>query len=307
MQFDGWDDNYQLDLSRSFSPAVRIIDMILTISCFIWAASKIYKLVQDKQFALNISPVCLCIEAVFNTIRLVRSILLYVELTAPLPGSSLPENLTLWLYTLSFALNLSSGIFIIFFWLNLLKMKFSKFSFADKAFWPSFVIIGMLFVLVIILGALFIGKPSTAANLLTLSVILSFLTLFCFIVAMLYFIIAYQVFNYTRHRSGSDDMNVIAIKIVLSGLCFVTIVCFAVNQLITRNMGPFFLVHMGGAFIMDILLSVRSFLQIDVFGTIKKKKQTVVVMDSKDKDKNSSTSTQASNTPSNATPSLSTA
>jgi len=46
-------------------------------------------------------------------------------------------------------------------------------------------------------------------------------------------------------------------------------------------------VHTAGAFIMDLLYSIRSFLQIDVFGTIKKKNQEIVVMD----DKNVSTNT----------------
>jgi hypothetical protein len=284
VQFDGWGLNYPYELSRTYGIATRSIDIILIICCFLWANWKIIGLIRDKQFDLNIAPVCLCIEVMFNLLRLVRSSLLLHENTAPVPGSIMPDNLTLSIYALSFSCNLSSGIFIIFFWMNLMKLKLYKIGLLDKAFWPSFALVAMVFILVVIFASLIIGKPGQNT---IITIIGSLFVSLNFFVAVLYFIIAYQVFRYTENRTGSSDIKIIAIKIVLSGICFFLIVCFSINQLTTR--GRFFLVHTAGFFIMDLLYSVRSFLQIDVFGTIKKKNQEVVVMDEKNVSSNTPT------------------
>jgi F0F1-type ATP synthase assembly protein I len=166
--------------------------------------------------------------------------------------------------------------------MNLMKLKLYKIGLLDRAFWPSFALVAVLFTLVVIFGSLIIGKPGQSTITISIGSLCVFL---CFFVAVLYFVIAFQVFRYTENRTGSSDIKVIAIKIILSGICFILIVCFSINQLASR--GRIFLVHTAGAFIMDLLYSIRSFLQIDVFGTIKKKNQEIVVMD----DKNVSTNT----------------
>jgi hypothetical protein len=111
VQFDGWGLNYPYELSRTHGIASRSIDIILITCCLLWASWKIIGLIRDKQFVLNIAPVCLCIEVICNAIRLARSGLLLHENTGPLPSSVLPDNLTLTLNTITFSLNLTSGIF----------------------------------------------------------------------------------------------------------------------------------------------------------------------------------------------------
>jgi hypothetical protein len=268
VEFNGWDNNFYYDTNPTVL-VLNLVDLFFIIICFLWGGWKIIQFLDRDQFGLKIAPVCLVLELLNSVTRFVNAILRidcqmrsdYIDIEPP----------RTFLYSFSFVFNLSSGIFIIFFWMNLISMKIYKGHLLEKSFWPSFVLVVGFFILVLVVGILNMVYNDIRIVYYIAALILPI----CFIIAIFYFITAYRVFKYTKERSGSEDLQKIAVKIVLSGVCFIAMIVVSILDLIDPN--P--MAHMIGIFLLHLLQSARSLLQIDVFGTLKKNSDPVVIMD----------------------------
>jgi hypothetical protein len=262
--FSSWDHN----IFGEVIPAYEGTQMVLICICLIWANWKVYQLIKNDQFRLKIAPVCLCLEICNNIIRL-ASFSGYMQKLTTRPEYRMHPKIPVCLNSFAFAFNLSSGIFIVFFWMNLISMKiYKKGDILERAFWPSFILVGIVFLVQFFCSLLFgVGILDQAA----LSIYRQVIFCMCFILAIFYFITAYQVFKYSQKRSGSYDIKKIAFKIVLSGVCYVFIVIFGLwVHSILGKVSPLY--YHTIAFLFNTSFSFRSLLQIDVFGTVTKNK-----------------------------------
>jgi len=265
--FNGWDGN-EYSENVPLRLAFYSIELVLIFVCFIWCCLKIYKLIIKHEFVLTIGPVCLILELLNTFSRAIFTGLRYYFQLGPAYIDFAPE--VLFLLTLSTLFTLSSGVFIFFFFLNLMSMKIFKAGMWNKAFWPSFVIVGIMFIIIVVLGIWnFVSKQES-----------DYITYFCIvlfpillILAILYFYTGYRVIKYSNTKTQSEDLIIIAKKIILSGICFFLIFMLSLASWKLPEGGSRQLVIV---FLLDVTLSIRSFLQIDVFGTIKKKDNVVV-------------------------------
>jgi len=262
---------------QTYSIPYRIIMIIVVLICLSWGIYKIVGLAQNKHFALNIASVCLSLELLNGILRLVgpcnflNRILGNTDQSVVKIGTSFTS--------FAFGFNLSSGIFIIYFWMSILSLKLYSGNISEKSFWPSFVLVAIVWLLLFSFGVLYIvGLLSqTAISYLTGIILFS-----CIILAIFYFFTAKLVFNYTSKRSDSKGLKSIAIKIVLSGVCFILIVLNTGILLYVQSKPSFYLVNETAGLTLGLLFSARSLLQIDVFGTLKKKGQQVIITNPKD-------------------------
>jgi len=276
--FEGWDQNIFMKVTHTYSVAYRIILIIVVLFCLFWAAYKIYGLITHNHFAVNIASVCICLELLNGILRLVGPCNF---LNRILLGNSnqLVMKIGTSFTSFAFGFNLSSGIFIIYFWMSILSLKLYSGNILEKSFWPSFVLVAIVWLLLFSFGVLYIVGilSQTAISYLTGIILFS-----CIILAIFYFITAKLVFNYTKKRSDSKGLKSIAIKIVLSGVCFILIVLNTGILLYVQSKPSFYLANETAALTLGLLFSARSLLQIDVFGTLKKKGQQVVITNPKD-------------------------
>jgi len=260
---NNWDSNFFYD-NTTLIMVLYSIDFTVILMCLFLGIWKLYILGVNTQLGLRIAPVCICIEIVNSLVRLSRCIIYIIKDSSSnyydLEG--IGGSLTCF----GIALNLSSGIFIIFFWMNLISKKIYRGNLLEKAFWPSFILVGVVFTGIFVFGILNILGTETGFLYPEIAIIL----VIFLILAIFYFIIAHKVFHYTKQRSGSKGLNRIAIKIVLSGVCFLMLILFGILHFIFYD--PNILADCFAQLGLNLSLSIRSLLQIDVFGTIKNKK-----------------------------------
>jgi len=275
--FGGWDENIYITVVRKYGVAFRIILIIVVLFCLFWAMYKIYGLITHKHFAINIASVCLCLEVLNGVLRLVGPCN-YLNRIVTANSDPLISTVGTSFTSFAFGFNLSSGIFIIYFWMSILSLKLYSGNILERSFWPSFVLVAIIWLLLFLFGLFYIlGILSQ----LLVSYLSGVILVLCAILAVFYFITARLVFNYTKKRSDSKGLKTIAIKIVLSGVCFLLIIINTGLILMLQNK-PLYLYNEIISLTVGLLFSARSLLQIDVFGTLKQKGQQVVITNPKD-------------------------
>jgi len=85
-------------------------------------------------------------------------------------------------------------------------------------------------------------------------------------------------------------LKIIAWKIIGSGICFVLIILALVLLIVPFRKSPPSSYTL--TFVLQLFISMRSLLQIDVFGTIKKKEGEVINMSKTPNNDSSATNTQ---------------
>jgi len=225
------------------------------------------------------------LEIICSIIRITPNVLSIEAITGQAEYRN--EKLIHGLPIYAFGFNLTSGTFIIFFWLNLLSMKLFKGNLLEKSFWPCFGIVTSFWVLIIITSSIFFAFGTAQKILTYVGVALCFI---CFILAIIYFYTAHRVLEYSKTRSGSQGLKIIAWKIIGSGICFVLIILALVLLIVPFRKSPPSSYTL--TFVLQLFISMRSLLQIDVFGTIKKKEGEVINMSKTPNNDSSATNTQ---------------
>jgi len=261
--FNHWDPNICVVL-QPLNFALEFIFLILNFSCMLWAFSKLYFMYRSfGHFMLNIANVCLSMEALCCFIRFLYCCTFLGYIWNP-TTPPYPRNLSIFFSYLAYPFNLSSGIFLMFFWIDMTSGTLYKGTFMDKAFWPcvGFVVVSFLFLW--IPACIFLVNRSPIFLTYTGAVILVFSAL----VAIVFFVTAWKIEIYTKDRSPSQsrDLKIMTIKIVMSGIVILLIVVDSFLVLGFRELWtPYYIL----LWIDDFLFILRSFLQIEVFGVSK--------------------------------------
>jgi len=241
------------------------LNFILEMGCMVWGIIKLYDRYQSGYLTFNIATVCLSLESSGCFLRAI-SHLLYLMIVV-VPYVHITGTMSTVFYYLGFPFTLASGIFLIFFWIDVTSRTLYHGAFLDRAFWPAFSLVAMCYTIVIIsVALLLVGRGDTAAG-GTTAVIL-FLLL---VVSIIYFIAAYKVNQYMKNRKDSDpvkekDFKRMTMKIVFSGAQMVVIILFIIMvQYRSSNDGWLNTIIMTR--ILYVLLSMRSYLLIDLFSS----------------------------------------
>jgi len=198
--FDNWDSNFFVN-TYTTSLVVDIIDLIVILVCLVWVIWKIILLVQVNQFGFRIAPVCIILE-LFNSLTRLSNASLRINHEIR-PDYTDIESIRIALYSFSFIFNLSSGVFVVFFWMNLMSTKIYRGTLLERAFWPSFVVVAIIFVVVFTLSLITIVlNQQSFANYISIFVLPLLLVL-----AIFYFITAHRVLKYVKNRTGSEGLK----------------------------------------------------------------------------------------------------
>jgi len=170
------------------------------------------------------------------------------------------------LYLFAVPFTFSSGILMIFFWIDVTSKTMYQGAFLDKALKPAVAFIVLIFMLCFGVGIAY--ASGTNSNLSLSNIIFGLIIFALFIFAIIYFITASRVFKLMEDDMyGSETKTYLrhmTIKIVVSGIAVVLLVLDAVLVLaIPETVASSFTL----VFFVDLLLSFRSFMQIEVFGT----------------------------------------
>jgi len=266
--FNEWDPNTCVTL-QPLNFALEFILLVLNFSCMLWALSKMFLMYRSYgQFMVNIANVCLSMEALCCLFRFLYccTFLGYIwESTTP----NYPRNLNLFFNYLAYPFTLSSGIFLMFFWIDMTSGTLYKGTFIDKAFWPSVVFVVISFLFLWIPACIFLVNRNplfltyTGAAILILSAI----------VAIIFFVTAWKIDIYTKDRSPSQsrELKLMTIKIVVSGIIILLIV---IDSFLVLNYREKWLPYYILLWLDDFLFLGRSFFQIEVFGIAKNQRPT---------------------------------
>jgi len=167
---------------------------------------------------------------------------------------------------MSMPFDLASGIFLIFFWIDITSSSLYHGAFLDKAFWPAMILVTLSFILVSITSImLFVGFLTFGNTLFT--ALTQYLNAIGFIVAIIYFIAAHRVHKYTRNKKDPIIVQAffrMMVKIILSGVILIFVFGITIGFIYNpgNTSGYIFL-----KFAYDWLCTIRSFLMIDLFGS----------------------------------------
>jgi len=260
--FQGWDTNVYDNIYGVFIFLI-CLDIILELSGMVWGIYKLYDRYQTEHFTLNIATVCLSLEtsgcllrAISHILFLIITVVPYVPITANTPTA---------FYYLGFPFTLSSGIFLIFFWIDVTSRSLYHGAFLDKAFWPALSLVVISFAIVFIsVVLLLLGRSDTFAGGSTVVILI-----LLFVISIIYFIAAYKVNKYMSGRKDSDpvrekDFKKMTIKIVISGAEMILMLCFiiAIQYLARVDWMNYILQR-----ILYTLFPLRSYILIDLFSS----------------------------------------
>jgi len=263
--FQGWDDNFYIKFA-SLTITFSFISVLLNFLCMSWALYKLFQMHRTRQLALNIASVCLSLEVLCCAIRTTFNLMGFI---ANFMSVSYDGDILLALYYFSFPFTLSSGIFLIFFWIDITSSTLYHGAFLDKAFWPSIIFVAFGFVLVYISGILLM----LSINQVLINYTAGFILFFSVVVAIIYFIAAKKVYQFTLEKHGqakAKELQKMTKKIVLSGVVIILIVVVSVSMLGLVGNTSLNLLYSILSFVLALLFVLRSFLQIEVFATPKK-------------------------------------
>jgi len=155
---------------------------------------------------------------------------------------------------------LSSGIFIIFFWIDITSRSLYHGAFLDRFFWPAIGLSTICFITIIISAIiLMVGKSiQTVTYGLTF-----FIFALLFVCSVIYFVAAKNLIRYNKERKDpliEKEFRKLIIKIILSGIVMILIII--ITPVRYQRTGQTYIAFTG-----YILWSIRSYLLIDLFGT----------------------------------------
>jgi len=177
------------------------------------------------------------------------------------------HNTALAFFYMALPFTLSSGIFLIFFWLDVTSRSLYHGAFLDKAFWPAIILVIFSFLLMGISSILlWSGSVSPVYNIATIIILVEL-----FLVSIIYFISARRVYIYTQQQkdpSRFEGIKKMMFKIILSGVVMIIIVILSI---LLYNSWRFPMSEQTFYFLMYSLFSLRSYLLMDLFSTSSKK------------------------------------
>jgi len=227
IRFDGWDTNPWVLIFPRMLLSFYTIEALFIFICFIMAVWKVRRLNLDDRFGLNIASVCLCLEIINSILRLIYiGVLVQTTfLESSYRSGMLLNSKCSAIYYFAFFLNLSSGIFVIYFWRNMTSLQLPQGKLLDKSFWSVIVLVCCCFILLLI-GTII---NVIYMNSLILSYIVAFILLLCFLLSIFYFIIAKRVYDYNNEsRAGSEELHIMTMNIVLSGVVYILITIISI-------------------------------------------------------------------------------
>jgi len=194
-------------------------------------------------------------------------------LVTPLSYKSFQLSLTLLYF--SYPFTLSSGIFLIFFWIDVTSSTLYHGTCLNRAFWPCVVFIIIAFLIVWVPGILLLAGH---LNQVYITITGGFVVFFSLIVAIIFFVAAKRIVKYTKERATrTKELLFMTKKVVLSGVVIVVIVvvCIILLFMALKGMAGS-VVYTAFSWILAFLFILRSFLQIEVFSTPKDTKSTTI-------------------------------
>jgi len=241
---------------------IYLLNGLLDLICIYCGISKLFDRYAYGHFRLNIATVCLSLEVTSCIVRVVACILSALRSLVPAYSISFPGNLGQGIYYMMLPFTLSSGIFIIFFWIDITSRSLYHGAFLDRFFWPSIILSGICFISIFLTASFFIaGYGQDAAQWPTYCIF--FLLFVC---SVIYFIAAKNLYRYNKERKDpmiEKEFKKLIIKITLSGIVMLIIIFITPFRYITgRGFGGFYIASTG-----YLLWSLRSYLLIDLFGT----------------------------------------
>jgi hypothetical protein len=266
VQFLGWDHNYYLD-SYWVRIAFFIVLFLFNFACAGWGA---YNLSLRRNLAprVNVATVCIFLETLSAVFRVLDDIITLVYFTEP--WADVNRHLDSMFVYMSGSCSLSSGIFVIFFWIDMTSGSLYHGCFLDRALGPCVFFVAAVFALIYVSAVLQVFYPAIVVVLYVQLALLIFLVL----VACIYFVAAFRLARYinanqefysTEKRKG---LMRVTYKVVASGaISIFTALCslgYLLSTTIAGSIACDFLTAFGTVF--------RSMLVISIFGTPKKEK-----------------------------------
>jgi hypothetical protein len=266
VRFLGWDYNYYLD-SFWLRVAFFIVLLAFNLACAGWGTHKeaaLYRL--DPR--INVATVCIALETLSALFRALDDIITLVYFTRPWADGN--RNLDAMFTYIAGSCSISSGIFVIFFWIDVTSSSLYTGCFLDKALGPCVFFVASVFALIYVCAILQVFYPAFAVIIYVQLVFLLFLV----VVSLIYFVAAFRVARYLRNEASSYSkerkgrLMKISYKIVVSGVLTIFMAFCSLGYLLSATV--------AGSIACDFLIAfatiARSALVISIFGTPKKEK-----------------------------------
>jgi len=181
----------------------------------------------------------------------------------------------------AFPFTFASGLFLIWFWINLTSKKLYRGAFLHKAHTPAFIFVVVVFCVMDVIAILWIANIDQKIIYVIVTVILVFFLL----IAVSYFVAACRVYVYSKTKGTAHRQmfRSITIKICLSGvvlvvICGLSFFTSSTDKVAVRAV----IIHMT-----NFLFILRAFLVIDCFSTEKAEKSTSEISGSSSKNNTS--------------------
>jgi len=262
-KFVGWDTNYNAKYKPISIPFFSINIFFDTI-CMVWGIYMLYGRFLSGHIGLNISTVCITLELLSVLCRQIGHILaIFIQTVPYVPiGYQFP----LGFYFLATPFDLSAGIFLLFFWIDITSSSLYHGAFLDKAFWPAMVLTIITYIVIgIPTILLFIGYLPFGNTLFT--GLTQYVNGLLFIISILYFIAAHRVHQYTKNRKDPIIIRaffIMMIKIILSGVVMFFVIILSISFVFAQGNSPGYIFV---KFLYDCFYTIRSYLMIDLFGS----------------------------------------
>jgi hypothetical protein len=261
VRFLGWDPNYYLE-AFGYRVAFYAVLLVLNVACAAWGLRNLALRRQEDGLVLNTAMVCIGLETLSALLRVIEVAITLVYLTEP--WLALNRSLDTLLVYVGSSCSVTSGIFVVFFWIDMTSGSLYQGAFLHKAFKPC-VAFAAAFVTVNVVCAVL---ATAAAYLYAILYVQIAMLALVGTLSLVYFGAAFRVVRYVRAREdcGPDTkaaLMAISYKIVASGaLILVMILCSLVWLWASGSVGA-----LAGEFVLNLVFVARAALEISIFGT----------------------------------------
>jgi len=253
--FYNWDVNPFFDYNIS-EIVVYILICLFNVIVLIIGLYRLYERYLNNLLEFNIATICISLETASCLLRAIEILIKVLENIVPF--LNVQHSAVLFVIDIAYPCTLSSGIFLIFFWIDITSFSLYRGSFLDKFFWPCISLVVIITVITDI--AAFMSLVNFNVAVVNYMVIL--ILAISLIVSIIYFISAFKIYNYIKRRKQYEEKFYILIyKIIVSGLITIGIVIIAFTT-ITTIVVPTILIT---RYFTEILLCSRSAILIDIF------------------------------------------
>jgi len=163
---------------------------------------------------------------------------------------------------------LSSGIFIIFFWIDITSRSLYHGAFLDRCFWPAIILSGICSISIFCTAILGMMKGWNGSEGPVIG-LTGFMFILLGVCSIIYFVAAKSLIRYNKERKDSPlrdkEFNKLIIKIIASGIVMILIILVSPLQWVRTFGSTFSSIYI--TFTGYVLWSIRSYLLIDLFGT----------------------------------------